>query len=286
MTGILYMMVGIGLMSIMDALAKWLAMGDVSVIQILAIRSVVIVPLLLAIMALRGELDALKPTRYRWHAARGVIGFISPLAFFLGLKQIPLTDAVVLFFSSIFIITIMSVIFLKEKVGIHRWASICVGFMGVLIVAGPQGGGQLSGYLLVLLGSTTYALLFITGRYLSSTESVVSLVFSFNLSVGVISAFLLPWFWNTLALSDLLLLLTLALFAVSGHFCLTTAFAKSEASLIAPFEYTAILWAIAFDWIVWQTIPSQTTMGGAFIIIASGLYIAHRERARNEIGVS
>lgn len=286
MTGIVYMMIGIGLLSIMDALAKWLAMADVAVIQILAIRSAIILPLMLAIMSWRNQLGELKPTRYRWHAARGVIGFVSPLAFFLGLKQIPLTDAVVLFFSSIFIITLMSVIFLKEKVGVHRWASVFAGFLGVLIVANPQGGGELTGYLLVLLGSTTYSLLFISSRYLSSTESVVSLVFSFNLSVGLISALLLPWFWSPMALSDLLLLITLALFALSGHFCLTTAFAKSEASLIAPFEYSAILWAIVFDWIVWQTMPSQTTMGGASIIIASGLYIAHRERSRTGAGHS
>ena len=280
MYGIVCMVVGIAFLSGMDALAKWLSTNGVSVIQILAIRSAIIIPLMLLFFTARGQQSALLPTRPKLHAIRGAIGFVSPLAFFLGIKHIPLTDAVVLFFSSIFIITLLSMIFLKEKVGPHRWASIIIGFVGVLIVAGPQGGGQLTGYLLVLLGSTTYAILFISGRYLSATESVASLVFSFNLSVGLISLIILPWFWNPLDTSNLAMLFGLALLAVTGHYFMTTAFATSEASLVAPFEYTAILWAIGFDLIIWQTAPSMTTAIGAAVIIGSGLYIVHRERVR------
>jgi drug/metabolite transporter (DMT)-like permease len=280
MRGVAYMVIAIALLSTMDAMAKWLAMGNVPVIQILALRSVVIIPLLLIVFQYRGRLSELKPKNKLFHLYRGVIGFVAPLAFFLGIKLIPLTDAVVVFFSSIFTITLLSIIFLGEKVGLHRWASIIVGFIGVLIVAGPKGGGQSYGYLLVLLGSTSYAILFVSGRYLSATESVASLVFSYNLSVGVISLAILPFFWQTLTDSQYVLVVVLALFAVCGHYFMTLAFATAEASLIAPFEYTAVLWAIAFDLIVWQTIPSATTGLGAIVIIASGLYIAHRERVR------
>jgi len=280
MRGVAYMVIAIALLSTMDAMAKWLAMGDVPVIQILALRSLIIIPLLLIVFQYRGRLSELKPKNNLPHLYRGLIGFVAPLAFFLGIKSIPLTDAVVVFFSSIFIITLLSIIFLGEKVGLHRWASIIVGFIGVLIVAGPKGGGQLYGYLLVLLGSTSYAILFVSGRYLSATESVASLVFSYNLSVGVVSLVLLPFFWQTSTNSQYVLVVVLALFAVSGHYFMTMAFATAEASLIAPFEYTAVLWAIALDLIVWQTIPSATTGMGAIVIIASGLYIAHRERVR------
>lgn len=281
MRGIACMVIAIALLSTMDAMAKWLAMRDVPVIQILALRSVVIIPLLLVVFHYRNRLSELKPRNKLFHLYRGLIGFTAPLAFFLGIKLIPLTDAVVVFFSSIFIITLLSIIFLGEKVGRHRWASIIVGFIGVLIVAGPKGSGQLYGYLLVLLGSTSYAILFVSGRYLTATESVASLVFSYNLSVGVISLAILPFFWQTLTGNQYVLLVILALLAVCGHYFMTMAFATSEASLIAPFEYTAVLWAIAFDLIVWQTIPSATTGLGAIIIIASGLYIAHRERVRH-----
>lgn len=278
MYGIVCMTIAIALLSTMDALAKWLSTHGVSVIQILAIRSVVIIPLLLIVYQSRNQLAELKPKRLKLQVWRGAIGFLAPFSFFLGIQKIPLTDAVALFFSSTFIITILSVIFLGEKVGLHRWASIFLGFIGVLIVASPQGGGQLSGYFLVLLGSTAYAILFISGRYLSATETVASLVFTYNVIVGVISLTLLPWFWQAIQLTDIYLLVVLSLFAVGGHYFITMAFSASEASLVAPFEYTGILWAISFDLIIWHTTPTLTTGLGASVIIASGLYIVHRER--------
>ncbi|MFT5043873.1 MAG: drug/metabolite transporter (DMT)-like permease [Porticoccaceae bacterium] len=286
MRGIFYMLIAIALLGGMDATAKWLMLEGVSAMQILVIRSAIILPLMLLAYRLRNELPTLKPKRPDLHLWRGCIGFISPLAFFIGIEHIPLTDAIVLFFSSVFIVTILSVLFLKESVGTHRWISIIVGFIGVLIVATPQGGGDIYGYLLVLLGSATYSMVFVSGRYLSATETVASLVFSFNFCVGVISLILVPWFWEAIQLNHLLWLVVLALLAVSGHFCITMAFATSEATLVAPFEYSAIIWAMGFDLLLWNTVPTQTTMIGAAIIMSSGLYIVHRERLKNQPTVS
>lgn len=276
------MLLAIGLIGGMDAVAKWLIMEGISAMQILAIRSIIILPLMLLVYRLRGQLSKLKPKRLDLHLWRGIIGFISPLAFFIGIEHIPLTDAVVLFFSSVFLVTILSVVFLKERVGIHRWLSIIIGFIGVLIVATPQGSGQIYGYLLVLLGSASYSIVFVSGRYLSATETVASLVFSFNCCIGLISLILLPWFYETIPIKHLLLLILLALLAVSGHFLITMAFASSEATLVAPFEYSAIIWAMGFDLLLWNTVPTHTTLLGATVIISSGLYIAHRERIRNQ----
>jgi len=282
MRGIVYMLIAIALLGCMDALAKWLMLEGVSVIQILLIRSAIILPLMLLVYQLRNELPTLKPKRLDLHLWRGSIGFISPLAFFIGIKHIPLTDAIVLFFSSVFIVTILSVIFLKEKVGTHRGLSIVIGFIGVLVVATPEGGGDIYGYLLVLLGSATYSLLFVSGRYLSATETVASLVFSYNFCVGAISLMLIPWFWESIQLNHFLWLVVLALLAVSGHYVITMAFATSEATLVAPFEYSAIIWAMSFDLLIWNTVPTQSTVFGAMIIISSGLYIVHREKIKHQ----
>ena len=279
MHGIALMLIAIGLLSGMDAIAKILMQGGMPAIQILALRSVIIVPLLLSVFALKGKLATLKPTRPVWHLGRGLIGFVAPLTFFLGIQLIPLTDAVTVSFSAIFIITILSIVFLGEKVGIHRWASILTGFIGVMVVIGPKGGGELMGYALVLTGSVAYAILFISGRYLSDTESVSSLVFSFNLTVGLISLCLLPFFWQPQPLEQYALLMCLALFAVCGHHLMTLAVSLAEATLIAPFEYTAVLWALTFDLLIWQVVPSMSTAIGAAIVISSGLYIVYRERA-------
>ena len=283
MRGIGLMILGIGLLCTMDALAKLLMKNGMPAVQLLALRSVVIVPLMLLIFSFQGNLATLKPTRPILHIGRGIIGFVAPLTFFLGITFLPLTDAVTVSFSSIFMIAVLSIVFLGEIVGAHRWASIIAGFIGVVIVIviGPQGGGELSGYILILVGSAAYAVLFISGRYLASTESVASLVFSFNLSVGVISLMLLPWYWQPQLLGQYGMLVCLALVAVSGHFLMTSAFSNTEASLLAPFEYTAVLWALAFDLLIWHVVPSLTTSIGAAIIVSSGLYIVYRERLVN-----
>lgn len=278
MRGIGLMILAIGLLSTMDALAKLLMKNGMPVMQLLALRSVVIIPLMMLVFHFQGNLAVLKPNRPILHLGRGIIGFVAPLGFFLGISFLPLTDAVTVSFSSIFMIALLSIVLLGEKVGPHRWASIIAGFLGVVIVIGPQGSGELRGYSLVLLGSAAYAAVFIFGRYLSPTESVASLVFSFNLSVGVISLCFLPWFWQPQTLNQYGMLVCLSLVAVSGHFLMTSAFCYTEASLLAPFEYTALLWALLFDLLIWRVVPSLTTSIGAAIIVSSGLYIVYRER--------
>lgn len=271
------MVAALALLSVMDAIAKFLTMQGVTVIQILALRSLLIVPVLILVFYLGGNSRQLRPVNAKAHMLRGFIGFTAPLCFFIGITHIPLTDAVVIFFSSAFFITLLSIFALGEKVGVHRWASVIVGFIGVLIVVGPKGGGQLSGYLLVLAGSLSYAILFISGRYLSATETVVSLVLSYNLCTGIVSLILLPFFWTELNNSLVLYITILAALALCGHYLMTMAFSKAEASLLAPFEYTTIFWALILDLLVWQVSPTISTIIGAVIIMASGLYIVHRE---------
>lgn len=275
--GIFLMLIGIGVLNLMDGVGKWLVMDGVEVMQILALRSLIIVPMLLLYYRATNNLIALKPTRPVAQALRGLTGFIAPFAFFLGVSKLPLTSAVVVFFSSIFMISILSIFFLGERPGKHRWSAIIVGYIGVIIAMSPAWGGDLAGYLLVLVSSAFYAFLFVSGRKLSETESVASLVLSYNLGVGTIALILLPWFWVALTPEHWGLIVLLSLFAVIGHFCLTQAFAVAEASLIAPFEYTAILWTVALDMLIWQVLPGRPTWIGAFIIICSGLYVIYRE---------
>lgn len=255
-------------------------MGGVAVMQILALRSCLIVSMLAAAFVFRGKSAELKPKNLKAHIGRGAVGFIAPLCFFLGITHIPLTDAVVIFFTSIFFVTLLSIVFLKEKVGVHRWASIVIGFIGVLIVVGPKGGGEVTGYALVLIGSVAYSILFISGRYLAATETVPSLVISFNVCVGIVSLLLLPWFWTDLTQLHYIRIAILAMFALGGHYMITLAFSKAEASVLAPFEYTGVIWALLFDMLIWQLWPTLSTLIGAIVIIATGLYIVHRERIK------
>lgn len=276
------MVIAMALLSTMDAMAKSLTMAGVAVIQILALRSCLIVTMLGSAFVFRGKSAELKPKNLKAHVGRGVVGFVAPLCFFLGITHIPLTDAVVIFFTSIFFVTLLSIVFLGEKVGVHRWASIIVGFLGVIIVVGPKGGGDVTGYLLVLAGSLAYSILFISGRYLAATETVPSLVISFNICAGIISLILLPWFWTELTQLHYVRIAILAVFALGGHYMITLAFSKAEASVLAPFEYTGVIWALLFDLLIWHISPTISTVIGALIIITSGLYIVHREKIHEQ----
>ncbi len=277
LAGIGFMVIGMFTLVLMDAVAKWLVEANISPVQVLAIRSWIIVSVILLILFLRKDLTALKTRRPIAHGVRGTLGFAAPLCFFLALKKLPLADATVVFYASTFILTALSALVFKERVGIHRWGAVITGFAGVLIAVNPTGDGELSAYLLVLCSAFVYSLLLLTGKRLTEQDSIISLVFSFNLMIGVVSTALLPLVWIPVSWTIVSILLLLAFFALCGHYLLTTAFSIAQISAVAPFEYTSLVWATLVGYLFWLDIPSLQVWIGAAIIIASGLYVIHRE---------
>ena len=281
-------LLGIGLMSlamllfvIMDALAKWLVSSEMSAIQLIAIRSWIILPIILLVLAARGQIKDLTTTHPGHHMLRGCFGFFAPVAFFTSLKSLPLADATVIFFSTTFILTAASAIFLKERVGLHRWGAVLIGFIGVVIAMDPRGGGDIQAYLLVLAAAGIYAMIFVSGKHLSRKDSVISLVFSLHLGMGFMATLILPWVWVPVSLIELGQLGLLTVIALFAHYLFTAAFARAEVSALAPFEYTSLLWATTIGYLVWQDIPTTNVWIGAGIIIACGLYVVHRESLRH-----
>lgn len=275
--GIALFLLGVALMTVMDAVVKWLVEERIHVIQLLFVRTCIITSLLFAYYASRQKLSQLKPVRIKAQCIRGLIGFLAPFAFFLALKYLPLTAASVVFFSNIFLITLGSALFLKEKVGVYRWSAVAIGYIGVLIAIDPTADGELFGYLMVLLASVAFAFLFISGKKLSATETSESLVLFYNLGVGVVALIWLPGVWETLAVSDWLGILLVSILAVFGQYCMTHAFALAEASLLAPLNYTTLVLTLIFDWVLWQTVPSAQTLLGATIIILSSCLVIYRQ---------
>ncbi len=282
--GIGLMMLAMLLFEAMDAVAKWLVGADMSAIQVIAVRSWIIVLLIPLILGLRGELSELVTRQPLQHALRGLVGFFAPFAFFTSLKTLPLADATVVFFSGTFILTAASAIFLKERVGIHRWSAVVIGFAGVVIAMNPRGDGPVGSYLLVLCAATIYAMIFIYGKQLSKRDSVISLVFSLQLGMGVVATVALPWVWVPLDLAALGQLFLMAAIALVAHYAFAAAFARADISALAPFEYTALVWATIIGYAVWRDIPSAEVWTGAAIIIGCGLYVIHRESLRHGAG--
>lgn len=276
------MTAGIAALVAMDATVKVLVVENIHAVQLLALRSVIIVPAIYIAFRLRGQHHTLKPRRWKWQFFRAVIGFIAPCSFFMALVFLPQADATVIFFAAPLLITVCSVIFLAERFGPHRWVAVVAGFIGVAIALNPEGGLDWRGYTLAGIGTVAYAVFFLTGRHLSRTESTPSLVMSYNVGVGIIGMALLPWVWQPMDGHQWMVLSLLAALAVTGHFCIQSAFAKAEASLLSPIDYTALFWAVGYDWLLWQTAPNQATVMGGTVVILAGLYFVHRERVSTQ----
>ncbi|MEM7195560.1 MAG: DMT family transporter [Pseudomonadota bacterium] len=271
------MILGIGALTSMDALAKGIVQSGVSPVQILGLRMLLIVPAILLIYKARGRLHQLKPVRLKFQILRACVGFGAPFGFFLSLKYLPLSDAVITSYSSIMMITALSHFFLNERVGYHRWAAVLVGFIGVFIAVSPSGEGQLLGYFLVLFSAFCYAFLITTGRALSKTESVGSLVLMFNLCVGSIALCATPFVWQPMDFTTSFMVFALAVLALAGHFSLAFAISNSQTSVVAPFEYTSLIWAVLIEYFIWQYLPDTRTVVGGCVIIMAGLYVIYRE---------
>ena len=273
--GIVAMLVAVGLFSLMDGGLKHLS-GHYPAMQVAAIRGLSSLPLVLLWVAASGTVGTLWKVRWPLH-------ILMLSAFAYALKRMPMTGAYALFFVAPLLITALSVPLLGEKVGPRRWAAIAVGLLGVLVVLRPSGEGVLSwAGLAVLLAATGYALSAIMVRVLHRTDSSQSMVFWMLLMTGF-GAGALAWpGWVPLQGADGWIIAGVGLSGFLGQVAITEAFRSGQASVVAPFEYSALAWALGLDWLVWQVLPDGMTLVGAGIIVASGLYLLRRERVHAE----
>ncbi len=277
-TGIAFMAAGVGFLVVMDGVAKWLVGADYSPVQILALRGWIIVAMMLAWLPRGGGLAALRSRRWKGLLLRVALGFCAPFFFFSALGELPLADVTVIFFGATFIMTALSVPLFKEHVGVHRWGAILVGFVGVLVAARPGGGVFQAGALFALAACVSYAFLILATRWLSRTESTFMLVFTYNLGLAAGYSLFLALVWRPMPVLDLGIVGVMAVLAMCGQSCMVRAFTLAPIGVVAPFEYTAIVWAAAVGFIGWGDVPSSHTLTGAAIIVTSGLYLVHRER--------
>lgn len=274
---LLFALGGVMTLTMMDALAKHLVSGELALVQILTLRSLFIVLILGLVMGARGKLRTLAPVHWRGQIIRGSVGLFAPLCFFSALIWLPLTNATVVSYTAIFATTALSAWLLKERVGPWRWSAIVAGYIGVAIALQPTGEGSVIGYALVLLASLSYALMAILGKRLSGTESSASLVMFYNLMLGVGCALFLPWMWQAMTPGMLAGICLFALMAVTGQWLITEAYARLDGSVVAPLEYTSLLWAVLLDIVVFHITPTSRVITGAIVIISASLIVILRE---------
>ncbi|MBT4890614.1 MAG: DMT family transporter [Rhodospirillales bacterium] len=276
--GILFMLGGVFVLSLMDVTAKLLVEAEYSPFQILAIRGWIITLCFSSFLGMRGQIEYLKTKRRRDYVIRALIGFCAPFLFFTALGTMPIADVVVIFFAAPFIMTALSIPLLKETVGRYRWTAIGIGFIGVVIVIQPSGGTFQIGAFYALGACLAYCLIQLMTRWMSDTEHPIQLVFYFNLGTAVIGTCALPFVWKPMPIEHIAILLVMACVAMLGHMLMTTAFTRAPVSVVVPFEYTALIWGTLFGFVIWSDFPANHVWIGAVIIIISGIYMVHREQ--------
>ena len=277
--GIGYMCASVLLFSCINALVKWLTQ-DFPVTQIVFFRCVfALIPCSYLVMT-HGGLDALRTNRMGWHATRTVIQFISLICAFTAFSMMPLADVVAISFSSPLFLTALSVPFLGERVGIHRWGAVIVGFLGVLIMVQPGPGTFQIGALFVLVNALFGALISIAVRRLSATESSTTITAYQIIFTALYGSLLLPFGWTAPDLTAFCMLAAVGLGSGIGQFWWIQSLRLAPAAVVAPFQYTAMIWSMALGYLIWSDLPGPALLGGAGIVVLSGLYILYRETVR------
>jgi drug/metabolite transporter (DMT)-like permease len=280
--GIVMMLLAVALLSVMDAGLKELAAAYPSV-QVAALRAGASWPFVVIWILMRSSPRALLTTRWSLHLFRGVLGVMMLSAFAWGLRTLPLTTAYTLFFVAPLLITLLSRPFLGETIGTHRWLAIAGGFAGVLIAMRPDVAGVSTwASLAVLAAALGYAISAITVRVLGRTESTSTMVFWLLTLITLGAGALAAPNWVAVRPEHWLLVAGVGLVGALGQFAITEAFARGEASVIAPLEYTALIWGLGFDAFLWGALPGLSTWIGAAVIVACGIYLIRAERSRAE----
>jgi drug/metabolite transporter (DMT)-like permease len=281
------MLAAVLMFSIMDTIMKLLS-AEFPAMQVAALRSLSSLPLVCVYVAWRGGFrrgGARSIMNIRWplHLLRAAIGIVMLSLFAYGVRGLSLATAYTIFFIGPILITALSVFVLKERVNGARWLAIAIGMAGVLVVLRPSGEGLLTlGGLAILVAAVCYAVSAVTGRILARTDSGEQMVFWLMLMMAIGATVLALPSWTPVEARHLPLLAGLSLSGFLAQLALTEAFSHGEASVVAPFEYTALACGIAIDWLFWQALPDQMTLIGAAIIIGSGLYLIRHETTHVE----
>jgi len=276
--GIAAMLAAVGSFSLMDAVMKSLT-DSYPPMQVAALRGLSAMPLVCAYVWWQGEVPQLLRVRWPLHLMRGVIGIVMLSLFAFGVQRLSLTDAYAISFIAPLIITILAVPFLKETVQARHWLCLLGGLIGVLVAMKPSADAMLSvGALAVLGAAVCYAVSAVAGRILSRTDTSSSLVFWMTLQLGVGAGLLAAPGWVAIQPAHWPLIAALAVTGFLGQLTITQAFRHGQAAVVAPLEYTALIWGAGLDWLIWRTLPGASTLLGALIIIGCGLYLIRHSR--------
>lgn len=274
--GALWILLAAFLFTIMTTLIK-LVGGQMSIFQLLAVRQGVMV-LIVAPQILRGLPSSLSTKRPDLQVVRILFATTAMLCGFTAVVELPLADVTALSFSKTFFLTIFAIIFLGETVGAHRWVATIVGFLGVLLMLNPGGGGFVNTYaLLAIAGSASAGMVMIILRKLTKTDAPVTILTYQAVFVGLLMAIPAYLAWQTPTVEQWILMVLIGVVSWAAQLSNIKAFRAGEATAIASLDYSRLIYATLIGIFVFNQWPGPETLFGAAIIIAASLYTVRRE---------
>ncbi len=275
LAGIASLCAGVFCLACGDALAKALG-AHYSTVEIVFYRMLVSLPLI-AVIGITADGLRVLHTRHPWaHLLRGCLATGAAYLFIASLVLLPLAEATAIAFASPLFVTVLSVPLLGERVGWQRWGAVVVGFLGVLAIVRPGTGGLQLATTLPLGSALLYALLMLSARRMRS-ENIWTTMGYMTLVPLLVSAILIPWFWRAPVLAHLPAFFALGVVATMAWTFITLGFRLGSAAVVAPFDYTGLVWATLLGWLFWSEIPGPWAFIGALAIMASGIFLAYQE---------
>lgn len=274
--GILLLGAGVAFFATGEACVKTLS-HDYDILQVVWARYLFHGLVFLLVFSRGGIVSQMRTRRPLLHLARSVVLMLGTVCFFTALIYLSLPEAVAINFASPLLVTALSIPFLGEKVGRRRWAAICVGFAGVLVIIRPGIGAMHWAAILPLGTAVCYAIYQILTRIAGRTEDTRTSLF-WTSAVGiVVMSCIVPFVWKAPDLHAWALMVATGALFGNGHYLLIRAFEIAPVSSLSPFLYTQILWSTALSVAVFAQYPDSFSIVGALIVVGSGLYIWHRE---------
>ncbi len=265
-----------------DALGKWLV-ASYPPVQMIFVRNLLALPMIAAVIVLRRAPGGFTTRHVRVHALRGLLMVAAAYCLFSGLRVLPLAEVTALGFTTPIFITALSVPLLREPVGWRRWAAVLVGFVGVLIVLRPGAATFQPASLFIIATAFLYALFLIAARWIGRQESFFTMMFFVMLFPVIYAGPLAALDWHAIAPDHFALFMGMAACGPLGITLIGHAFRLAPAAAVAPFDYTSLVWASLFGWLMWGELPDAWTYAGAAVIIAGGVYILLRETKRARV---
>ena len=268
----------IGALATMSALIKLASERGIHLLEIMFWRQFLTIPMVLAWVTMTSGLSALATKRPGMHFLRGLYGTVGMVLNFGAVILLPLAEATTINFTVPIWAVLLSILLLKEKVGVWRWSAVALGFAGILVIAQPGGGHfPLYGALVALGGAFMVALISIQIADLSRTDKPLTIVFYFALFTTPLAALSLPFVMTSHDTGDWLLLLGIGLAGAVGQLLLTAALRFGTVASVIVMDYSGLFWATLYGWLLFGMLPPATTWLGAPLIVIAGLVIAWRE---------